>query len=184
MPAPNYATLYDIETQMEGATVSAIEFFLAAASIDIQVSRSQESDTAQTPRVEVEFSHGAAMLQRTAMGQAMPKQVPNAFEGSFAVRVYTSRAIPTDNADLHGTIRGICRYVLSAGAKGYNQTILPYLQILEMLPTGASPQIYDEKEQDITELNYHVWFAIRNEAWPQEGPGGSAWSSAFSSAFG
>lgn len=185
MPAPDFATVYDLETQIESAVVSAITSFLHADGINnVHVSRSQDADIAQTPRVEVMLFPGNALEQRTAIGQANPKQVPTAFQGSLTVRVVTCREIETDDAELHGTIRGWCRYVLSAGARGFNTTILPYIQILEMLPSGASPQIYDEKQQDITELNYNVWFAIRNEAWPLDGPQGSAFSSAFSSAFG
>lgn len=168
MPAPDFATLYDFETQIEGAVVSAIVAFLAQAGITAQVERSQSSDTESTPRVEVNFTPGNALSQRTTIGQAVPKQVPNAFEGSLSIRVVTTRPIPTDNADLHGPIRGWGRYVLSAEAKAFTTAILPYLQILEMLPAGSASQLYDEKQQDITELTFNVWFCVRNEAWPPE----------------
>jgi hypothetical protein len=183
MAAPDFATLYDFETQMEDALASAITTILTAASITAPVSVTRDTQIDDTPRVEVTFSPGNALTQRTAIGQAMPKQVANAFQGSYSVKIITSRQLVDDNAELHGTIRGWVRYVLTAGAKGFNTSNLPYIQILEMLPTSATAQIYDEKQQDISELNHEVWFAIRNDAWPVTTPS-SAWSSAFSNAFG
>lgn len=184
MAAPDFATLYDFETQMEDALASAITTILTAASITAPVSVTRDVETNDTPRVEITFSPGNALTQRTAIGQATPKQVPNSFQGAYSVKIVTSRQIIPDNAELHGTIRGWVRYVLTAGAKGFNTSNLPYIQILEMLPTSATAQIYDEKQQDISELNHEVWFAIRNDAWPAEGPQGSPWSNAFSNAFG
>lgn len=184
MPASTYADLYDWETLIENGIASAISTILSATSIAGQVNVTRGTETESTPRVDVTFSPGISLGQMTAMGQANPKQVPGAFDGTLTLRISTARAIEDDNAELHGQIRGWVRYVMSAGARGLNTTILPYLQILDMLPSGSASQIYDEKSQDITELSYAVKFAIRNDAWPTGEPAGSAWSSAFSAAFG
>jgi hypothetical protein len=184
MPASTYADLYDWETLIENGIASAISTILGASSIGAQVNVTRGTGTEETPRVDVTFSPGSSLGHMTTIGQANPKQVPDMFDGTLTLRISTARPIEDDDAELHGEIRGWVRYVMSAGARGLNETILPYLQIMDMLPSGSASQIYDEKSQDITELSYAVKFAIRPSAWPTGEPEGSAWSSAFSAAFG
>lgn len=167
MAAPDFGTLYDFETPIEEAAKNAITDTLTANSVSgVTFSVSRDSATDDTPRIDIVFASGQAMTQRTAAGQAVPKQVPNAFEGLLTLRLSTTRPISTGNAALHGKIRGLIRYAMSAGAKAFDPTDTPYLQILQMLPEASTPQLYDEKQQDISELTFRVWFAIRNDAWP------------------
>lgn len=166
MPATNYAVLYDFETLMEGGIASAIATVLTAATITAQVTTTRSVATESTPRIDVTFSPGAALAHMTTTGQPMPKQVPDMFDGTLTLRIATARPISTANSAIHGTIRGWVRYTMTAGARGLTEAILPYLQILDMLPSGSASQIYDEKSQDITELTYKVTFAIRSTAWP------------------
>lgn len=163
MPAPDFGTLYDIETQMDDAVVSVITTILAAASVTCAVHKTRGTVTEDTPRVEVNFTLGSPLSHRTTIGQANPKQVPDAYEGQLMVRIVTTR--PTNNAS-HGTIRGWVRYVLTAEARGFNTTILPYIQILDIQPASAPAELYDAKEQDITEFTHNVIIGIRQEAWP------------------
>jgi hypothetical protein len=54
-----------------------------------------------------------------------------------------------------------------SGANGVLDEIdLPYLQILDLQPTGSSPAVNEEKNQDITAMSYSITFAIRDSAWP------------------
>lgn len=167
MAAPDFFTLYDWETQLEGAAASVLTAALTAASITANVYTSQVSSTKQTPWIELDFLPGRALDQRTAIGQASPKIVPNAFEGILLATVVTTR--PIDEAlvtPLHRTLRGLVRYAFSAGAKSFTGVNLPYIQILDMLPEAAPGTLYDEKEQDKTELAFHLIWAIQNSAWP------------------
>ena len=160
--------LHDFEDQLEPAVAGILASQLALAGVTdpVQILVTRDADDLTTPRLEVSFALSLAMAQRTAQGQAAPKQVPNAFEGRISVAVVTTRPVPGANGDLHGRLRGVVRWSLAAGAKAFSSANLPYLQILDCLPEAQSPRVFDEKEQDISQLNYHVWFAINNSAWP------------------
>jgi hypothetical protein len=158
--------LYDFDDRIEDAIKAVLVAELTAATITCEVWTSREGGKKGTPRLEVSFSLHSAMAQRTAAGQATPKQVPNSFEGSVAITLSTTRPSVAGNADQHGRIRGLARYVMTAGAKKFNGTNLPGIQILEMLPEEQTPRVYDGKSQDLSILGYRIWFAIPNNAWP------------------
>lgn len=163
MPAPDIQTLYDFESQIEGAfeTLLAAQFLAKSITCSTSVSRDLSIDS--TPRVEIVLSLAASLNQRTTIGQATPKQVPNAFAGNLAISVVTTRGT---NRSSHGPIRGVVRYVMS-GANGIlSDVVLPYLQILDLVPAASAPEVYAEKDQDITVLNYAIAFAVKDSAWP------------------
>lgn len=166
MPAPDFYTLYDFESQIEDAWSEILMGELSTAGIIAQVVTSRDPESKITPRIELSFALGAALEQRTTAGQSSPKQVPNAFAGTLTVLVATTRPIPTDNANIHGQLRGLCRYCLSAAKQAIGDSNLPYLQLLDQLPSSATPQVFDDKEQDLTQMIYAVIFSIRNDAWP------------------
>lgn len=170
MPAPDVFALYDFETQLEDAVSGIITAGLAGTipAITCEVSVTRSSTTNNTPRVGINCSPGSPLGHWTAQGQANPKQVPDMFNATLAIEISTTR--PIDNAltdPLHGVIRGLCRYYLSAGAKVFNGTNLPYLQVLDMQPASSSSGVPEaNKEQDMTVLLYAVKFAINPSAWP------------------
>lgn len=169
MSAPNIQTVYDFETPFELALKNILAAIFAAQTpaIVCQITTQADAPIKDTPRVEIQFQPGNALSQRTALGNASPaKQVPNAFNGRFVVSIYATRTISAGNQALLPAIRGLVRYALSAGAKVFKDTNLPYWQILEMLPEASTPVIFDAKEQAGTELTYSVQFAIANSAWP------------------
>lgn len=168
MPAPDFATLYNFEDQMEDAWQSVLLNALADQSVDADVYVTRDIRSKTTPSVEVEFIVGSAGTQRHGVVKAgQPyREVPNSFNGSLIVRVVSTRALPVNTAQ-HGKIRGAVRYTLTAAANVIKaNTNMPYLQILEMLPAASTPRMIDEKEQDITEFTYAMQFAIDNSAWP------------------
>ncbi len=160
--------LYNFEDQLEGAVAAAIKAVLAAQPLAVacQVLTTRDPAVKGTPRIEVNFSLSQAMTQRTAQGQAAPRQVPNAFEGTIAIVVASTRPLTTGNAVEHGKICGVVRFAMSAAARVFTDQSLPLLQVLECLPEAQSARVQDRKSQDLNLLNYHVWFAIRNGAWP------------------
>lgn len=168
MPTPTFPELYDFETQFEALWKAVVEGLLTENSLVAEVATAQSPAIKDTPRIEITFQVGPPLEQRTTAGQSAPtkKQVPNAFNGVLTAKVVTTRSLDPDNASIHGTLRGLVRYAFSAGALVVNDTNLPWLEILEQLPSASTPQFYDEKDNDLTELAYSVVFAIRNTAWP------------------
>jgi hypothetical protein len=163
MPAPDFFTLYDFETQIETAWKTVLVTALAAVPITCQVLVTRDSATDNTPRIELSMALRGIISQRRIEGN---KLVPNAFNAVMTARVVTTRPVDNTGTPLHGTIRGLVRNTMAANTDVINNTLLPWLQILEYLPGAGSPQIIDEKEQDVTELTYDFQFAIANEAWP------------------
>ncbi len=159
--------LYNFEDQIEPAVKAVLATALTAASISgVTITTTREKTVKTTPRIEVAFALSLAMAQRTAIGQAVPKQVPNAFEGTLSLLLATTRPVSSGNADIHGRVRGLIRFNLSAAARVFTDSNLTKLQILDMLPEAQTSRVFDPKEQDLSLLNYHVWFAIRAGAWP------------------
>jgi hypothetical protein len=166
-----FIDLYDFPGKMETCWQSILVAALAGQSIGgVQVVINRNPAILATPRIELIFATGPAMQQRTTAGQsgANRKQVPNAFEGVLSAKVFTTRPLVTDNAELHAVLVALVMWQMSAGARVVNGTNLPGLQILDMLPESATPTVYDPKSQDETNISFHVWFAIVNSAWPQE----------------
>ncbi len=170
MPATSIFDLLDPETSIEEACKTVLQGTLTGISPalpTIGISISRDSDTNETPRFDLQFASGEAILQYGAIGQANPKQVTVASNGTLTVSVVTTR--PNDNArmdPLHGLMRAIARYTFSPQAKVFTTSNLPYFEILEILPAGMRPQMQENKEQDISVLQFAVKFAVRNDAWP------------------
>ncbi len=169
MPDPyDIYDLYNFEDQIEPAMKAPLTVLLSAAGMkNVQVVTTREGEVKATPRVELSFALSQALQQRTTAGQAPPKkQVPNAFEGVVTATVFTTRALRVENAPDHGRIVGVCRFALSAASRIFNAESLPLLQVLDLLPEAQTPRVLDGKGQDITQLNYRIWFAVNNGAWP------------------
>ena len=170
MPAPSIFDLYDQASMIEPACQTVLQATLdgvTPALPAIQISISRDSDTSTTPRYEITFEPSEEISQWGAIGQANPKQVAVAFNGILTVRVITTR--PNDNArmdPLHGLMRGMAGYTFSAQGKAFNDTTLPYLQILQIVSLGMKAQLQQNKEEDISELRFGFKYAVRNDAWP------------------
>lgn len=163
---PDIYDLYNFEDQFEGTSSAGLKLRLSRAGLNkVQVLTSRDKPIKETPRIELSFSLSQSMTQRTAAAQAVPRQVPNAFEAIFTASVVTTRALDVANAPDHGRIVGLVRYNFSAAAKAFTAENLPFLQVMEMLPEAQSPRVIDQKGQDVTVLTYHVWFAINNGSW-------------------
>ena len=169
MPSPTIIELYDFDTQIEDAVAAVLVAGLAGVTpaLVAQVNVSRDSATLATPRIDVEFTRGPAILQYGAVGQADPRQVPVAYHGTITILISTTR--PNDNAlmtPVHGPLRGAVSYFLSAGAKVFTSSNLPWLQILEMLPAQGQRLTQQNKEQDVDALTFAVKFAINQSSWP------------------
>ena len=163
MAAPNLPTLYDFETQIESVWVSVMSTAFSAQlpAASVQVIGTRDASIDQTPRLEVELHVGNVLRTRRGVLNGSYREIPIAFTGTLRFRLISTRPYAS-----HGMLRGIVRSTVSASANVITSSNLPYLQILEILPSSSTPQIYDEKAQDITEMDYAIQFAIKNEAWP------------------
>lgn len=168
MPAPDFQTVYDFETAIEEAFAPALVSLIAAAGLHATVVTARNRQFKDTPRVELYAAVGGVLTQRTTAAQARPKEQPNAFEFTLTAVVVTTRSIVTDNAEEHGPLRGLVRYALSAGARQITDSNLPWHQLLDFLHGGSSPQLYDEKDNDKTEMTYVGHIAVKNSAWPAQ----------------
>lgn len=163
MPAPNPWTIYDFETALENAAKDVLRYFLTQASKTTPIYTSADSDSMESPRIEIDASISSAVPQWGAQGQGHnPKQVPLARYFELKITVVVTKP----DEDL-GVLRGVVRWGLSAGAKGFNTTNLPYLQILELYDvTGFESVRDDDKEQQGADVTFGGQFAVRNDAWP------------------
>lgn len=168
MPDYDIFDVYNFEDQIEPAMKAPFTVYLSLAGLrNVQVVTTREGEVKATPRVELSFALNQAQSQRTTAGQTGPnkKQVPNSFIGIVTATVVTTRAIKVENGPDHGRIVGVSRYLLSAASHIFNAESLPWMQVLDLLPEGQSPRVMDGKGQDITQLNYRIWFAVNNSAW-------------------
>lgn len=163
-----FIPFYGFPEQIEVCWQAILNSALAANSIGgVRVSISKDPALLTTPRIELQFTTGPAMAQRTTAGQTgQKKQTPNAFEGTLGVKLSTTRPIPNGNAELHVILYGLIMYELSPGARRVNGTNLPNLQIMDMVLENTHETVFDPKEQDETTFLFHLWFAINNGVWP------------------
>lgn len=162
MSAPNPQSIYDFETQLEDAFADVVSYFLAQQGLSAAVYTATDGEIQACPRIGIVASISAIVPQWAAIRQANPKQVPVARFFELTARVVVTKP----DANL-GPLRGVVRYAGSAGAKGFNTTNLPYLQILEIYDvTGSGAIENEEKEQQVAEIVFGGQFAIRSDAWP------------------
>lgn len=157
-PAPDFSTLYDFETPIETAFAAILK-----ANGIANVYPSRDPNEIMTPAVVLRFVTGSCGMQRIVQG-IPPRQVPKDFEGLMIAQVVTGRKLA--DAPKHGPFRGLVRYLFSPSANLINQVNMPWVQIVEFLPAGGTPQTTDEKELDRSELHFAMKFVIRDSAWP------------------
>ncbi len=161
---------YDFESQLELGAKTILVAGVASitpALPAVQVLVTLDPDTKKVPRLECMAGTGHPILQYGAIGQADPKQVPVAFESVLSILVATGRVQDSGRMNpIHGPLRAIVRYFMSAGAKQWNDMNLPNLQILEILPIGIRPQLQENKAQDWDVLQFQIKFAIKPSVWP------------------
>lgn len=159
MSAPNLATLYDFETQIESAVAS----ILTAGGVTV-AGTSRADVTLVTPCCEV-LCH---------VGGPYPTSAPNffavgtdyrpcTFSGTVQIRILTDRK---RNPSSHGPFRGGVRALLYAFVSKFTNTNLPYLEIFDAQDAGAFQEVDDGRGLDTTTLSWEVRFAILPTAWP------------------
>jgi len=158
MPAPNLATLYQFEGQLD----SAFSSVLSASGTPAFFAHTTEEKPAD--RIEVMAEIGAATDQL-----ATNKEF-NTYNFNLTATAYTQRdldePLPTRHRWLVGQIRA--RLSVLNSAANFTSGNLPYLQLLKLVPAGSASDFDNSQDraQDITRLQYAGQFAIISTAWP------------------
>lgn len=161
MAAPDYATLYDFEGQLDAA------FAAALTAAGLTAFPQQDTSDKVTPWATVQTSVDAA-TGRYALLAGVPRG-NSAWNFTLNVEVATNRTEASGNTSA-STYRGKARYYLerwlaTQGASGMNAR-LAYLVIEHLISTGANRSVIDESRLDITQFTYAGVFSIKDAAWP------------------
>lgn len=158
MPAPSLAALFDFETQIEAAVVTAL------AAVSVTAYASHATGNMATPYCGVSYIHGGPFPSGN------PRLFNNGstwredfFQGTLQVSVITDRK---RNESSHSTYRGKVRNALYLYASNITGTELPYLSLMELTETGTQPNVSDMDNLDLSIINWSIRFAIKSTAWP------------------
>jgi len=163
MAAPDYATLYDFETQLE----TAWDTVFTAAGYTTHVT--QDTTDKDTIYVEVKAEIGAGGESYEMLSQTVPYG-NRMFDFTLTVDVKTSRTETGANT-AHKTARGKVRNLLErwptdcTGGSSINSN-LTYIKIARMVRTGGDRSSDEGRGQDITTETYSGTFQVKRDAWP------------------
>lgn len=153
MPAASLTVLFDFETQIE----SAIETALTAAGVT--ATKQRDADDKAAPLVSIQFTQGES-LGSLFKHDGVYRE--DRFEGEVVLTIATYRNATSDS---HPTYRAKVRTVMSDWQTDINGE-LDHLILLDCKTAGASPEVSQEDDYDISALRYRTPFAIRSTAWP------------------
>lgn len=166
MPAADYPTLYDFETQLETAWDTVFE----AASL---TTYTQQASTDKTgPYVTVQATVGeAGRKYQTVSDNEIKGNILFGF--TLEVQVVSNRTGTDAAANLaaHKTARGKVRHLLErwpaqcTGGSNINSQ-LSYIAIADMARSGGSRGVDEGRNFDITTETYSGQFQIKPDAWP------------------
>jgi hypothetical protein len=156
MPAPDRATIYNVEDAVEAACKAII-----AASPDITIPAFMQREDSDLPdkRIDVQFRLGGSYGEREY-----------AWEGVLKLDILTERT--TSDPALHGTVRGILRDLIGRVPLGsrehpdFPEEVLPYHVINRMSHASTDPQCQLDDDLDVSSMRYDVIVSVRPGAFP------------------
>ncbi len=156
MPAPNFPKLYEFEDAVEAAARSILTRHGFTAMI------AREDSIASTPRVDISCVIGAATRHyghRASDGEIFLDR----WNGSLNFDVITDRV---KNREQHRPLRAKLRWLMQ-DLSLWTPELLPYHQVVELIESGSTPEVNNEKEQDFSALAFNLVLGIRADAWPE-----------------
>ena len=163
MAAPDFATLFDFETQLEDAATT----FLATASglPESSVFSTLDQDEFTVPRVEVmvEINEGIdPPVKRSTVSDV--EEYLN-YAATISIRVVTD-ALQDGTQAAHRAMRGAIRGEMMQNGNNWTTTpsLLPFYSVQYQRPMGTSYEI--DGDLAVSTLTYDIRFAIKNDAWP------------------
>lgn len=162
MSAPDYEQLYDFESNIELGIKAILEMPLADGGFDLRVYRQTDGDTVQHPYVAIQLVLGSALdhpIETPGGGKRN-----DVWESTLKTQIVTERIRTTNQ---HSLYRQRCRKAFYAFRTTFTEEALPYYQVLNMFESGSTPTVRGDNNEDISDLNWYLRFAIRPRAWPQ-----------------
>lgn len=168
--APDFETLYDLETAIEEAG----QTILAAAGIEAFIQR--ETDDLPATRVDIQLRVGKATGHRS---QVTPGQFAlDAWEGQLGFEIWTPRLPKTLNGEpdgppnpdynpkLHGRMRGKVRHTIQYFADRFTEAVLPYHVLTKIQERDTMPSVKVDDDSDLSNIVCDVIISIRTGCWP------------------
>lgn len=156
MPAPDFQTIFDVETAMK----NAVDTILSAAPYNFSIVRSQaEQGKRVYPRADAQFDLGA---EETHRGEFSPGQFINdAWLGVLTVTIGTKRG---DGS--HGQMRGLARLAMQYFKDEFNSSRLPYHVLTRIKHGNTECGISADNDTDLSAINFECVVSVRPGAWP------------------
>jgi hypothetical protein len=154
--ASNWEDLYKFEDAHE----SAAQSILTAQGLTAYIQRNEGEIV--TPSVGVQFTVGPALERYGFRASDGAGPFLDLWSARLTFAVTTQRG---KNNSQHDSLRAKIRYRMQ-DLSLWNTTRLPFHQVAKILEAGTSIQVLDDKDRDISEINFNVIFAIRHDAWP------------------
>ena len=156
MTAASYEQIYDFESNLE---ISVRKLLEAAA---LRCYRQIDADTVTKPYVAIQLVLGGAISHfvKTPDGEVRDQ----IWESSLRIQVVTDRI---RTANQHSLYRQKIRVVLYDFNRQFTAEISPYYEVLSCRESGSTPTIRTEENEDISDMNWYLKFAVRDEAWPR-----------------
>jgi len=155
MPAPNLATLFEIEEQINTAATGVLS--AAAPAFYAHDTRERPAD-----HITVTAELGAANGHCSQAGEW------DSWAFRLKVEVFTERNKDEPLPTRHAAIKGNVRALLSRLSAKFSTGNLPYVQITLLRPENTTVEYRNEQQraQDVTSLEYAGTVAVRPDAWP------------------
>ena len=163
--APDLATLFQFEKQIEPAAVLVLGTFAAG----VQIVPDRTTETLLTPRWEVKLQMGAP----TGHGKPLPgasfspaQSVPDRFNAQLVVSTVTNRkTVSPPNGARHDELVGKARVAMLLGLQNLN-VHLDWLTVVSINSMGVVPTVQQVQDIDTSPEIFAIQFAIRPAAWP------------------
>jgi len=166
MPAPDFTTLLDFETNIETAATTFLETDTGLTASSLFATLDQ--DTFVVPRLEVMFEKGEALDPPTPQTVNSSQVEYMQHKGVLSIRVVSDASV-ADTQTTHRQLRGKVRTSMLLNAQNFTtpsggSTVLPYYEVKYMRPTGTTYEV--DGDLAISSLTYDMTIAIKTDAFP------------------
>lgn len=166
MPAPDFTTLLDFETNIETAATTFLETDTGLTASSLFATLDQ--DTFVVPRLEIMFEKGEALDPPTPQTANSSQVEYMQHKGVLSIRVVSDASV-ADTQTTHRQLRGKVRTSMLLNAQNFTtpsggSTVLPYYEVKYMRPTGTTYEV--DGDLAISSLTYDMTIAIKTDAFP------------------
>jgi hypothetical protein len=161
MAAPDLSTLYQFEKNWEDAAVTFLE-----SGVSIDCFASATTDDFVTPRLDIEFTTGEAVLPLDAPITSVPALAAGEYRkhtAEFVVTIITDPTAGQTRAN-HFSYVGLTRVALLRSQDSWDSSTLPYYDLKFIRQTGTMREV--DGDFQMTSITYEIQFSIRSDAWP------------------